>query len=556
MKKLLLSCAFLAVGITVSAQDLPTNPEPGKCYVRCKTPDVWKNEEVTIEVSPAYQKITTHPAQFKKETEQVLVKEASQVLKVIPAKYETKDVTVVVKEASQRLEKVAATTEVVTETFVTKEASQRLEIVPAVYETKTVTIEVQPASYKLEIIPAQYETKEDVYVTKEGSYSLSVIPGTFGKETISYHKKDYGSSLKVIPASFSNDSEVVETKAASAQWQMSERAPDCESSDPNDCRYWCFKEIPAQFQTVSKTVLTSDATVVRTPNCTDNSDGKNCGDATYTRVTVATPPTTKQNDIPQQTTVVKRTVMVTPPTTRQIAIPAKTKTFKKVVMVTPPTTRVIEIPQKTTTIKKTIINPESTRVVAIPEVTKTIKKTVMVTPPSTTTVDIPAEYSTITKTVLVKDAWEEAVTIPARYKTVSKEILVSKGGLTTWEEVDCKITQYSPLPINWNTGSATLTSAAKRIIDARLLPILSKGVSAEIASHTDSRGSKASNQALSERRAKAVVNYLMSKGVNASQLVANGFGENKLTNRCSDGVSCTEAEHARNRRTEFRVINQ
>ncbi len=556
MKKLLLSCAFLAFAFTVSAQDLPENPEPGKCYVRCKTPDVWKNEEVTIQTAPAYKKITTHPAQFKKETERVLVKEASTRLEVIPAVYETKDVTVVVKEASQKLEKVPAKYETVTETIVTKEASQRLEIVPAVYETRTVTVEVQPASYRLEIVPAVYETKQDVYVTKEASHSLSVIPATYGKETITYHKKDYGSSLRVIPATFSQDTEVVETKAASAQWQMSERAPDCQSSDPNDCRYWCFKEIPAQYQTVAKTLLTTDASTVRTPDCADNSDGKNCGDATYQRVTLATPPSTRKNDIAEKTTTVKRVVMVTPPSTRQITIPAKTKTFKKVVMVTPPTTRVIDIPEKTTTVKKTIITPESTRVVTIPEVTKTIKKTVMVTPPSTRTIDIPAEYSTVTKTVLVKDSWEEEVTVPAQYKTVSKEILVSKGGLTTWKEVECKDLEYSPLPINWNLGSSTLTSGAKQLIDARLLPILRKGLSVEVASHTDSRGSKESNQGLSERRAQSVVNYLMSKGVNASQLVANGFGENKLTNRCSDGVSCTEAEHARNRRTEFRVISQ
>ena len=556
MKKLLLSCAFLAFAFVVPAQDLPDNPEPGKCYVRCKTPDVWKNEEVTIETSPAYKKITTHPAQFKNETERVLVKEASQRLEIVPAVYETQTVTVVTREASQRLEKVAASTERLTETVVSKEASQRLEVVPAVYETQTVTIEVQPASYELEMVPAVYETKEDVYVTKEASHSLSIVPGTFGSQDITYNRKDYGSSLRVVPATFTQDSEVIETKAASAQWQMSERAPDCQSSDPNDCRYWCFKEIPAQYQTVSKTLLSTNASVIRTPDCADNSDGKNCGDATYKRVTVATPPSTRKNDIAQKTTTVKRTVMVTPPSTRQIAIPAKTRTYKKVVMVTPPTTRVIAIPQETITINKTVITPESTRVVAIPEVTKTIKKVVMVTPPSTRVIDIPAEYSTITKTILVKDSWEEETTVAAQYKTVSKEILISKGGLTTWKEVECKDLEYSPLPINWNLGSATLTTAAKQLIDARLLPILAKGVSAEIASHTDSRGSNSSNQALSERRAQSVVNYLMSKGVNSSQLVANGFGENKLTNRCSDGVSCTEAEHARNRRTEFRVISQ
>jgi len=53
-----------------------------------------------------------------------------------------------------------------------------------------------------------------------------------------------------------------------------------------------------------------------------------------------------------------------------------------------------------------------------------------------------------------------------------------------------------------------------------------------------------------------VVNYLVTKGVNPSQLTANGLGENKLTNRCADGVSCTEREHAANRRTTFRVVNQ
>ena len=95
------------------------------------------------------------------------------------------------------------------------------------------------------------------------------------------------------------------------------------------------------------------------------------------------------------------------------------------------------------------------------------------------------------------------------------------------------------------------------LIDTRLMPVLAQnpGVKLEIASHTDSRGTSASNQDLSERRARAVVNYLESKGVNSSLLVANGYGENRLKNRCSDGVSCTEREHAVNRRTEFRLIN-
>ena len=410
MKKVILF-GILLFSACAFAQDLPTNPEPGKCYVRCKTPDVWKNEDVTIQVSPAYKKLITRPAEYT----------------------------------------------TVTETVTVKEASQRLEVIPAVYETQTIEVVIREAGQKLRVIPASY-----------------------GSETISYTSKEPGSQLVATKATFRSGSQTIETKAASAQWAMSEKAPDCQSSDPNDCRYWCYKEIPSRSVTISTTELEADAATSRT------------------------------------------------------SIEGREGTYKKTIMSNPPTTEVIDIPA----------------------VSKTIKKTVMVTPPTTRVIDIPAETKTITKTVLAKDAWAEEVGVDAQFKTVTKEVLVSKGGLTTWKEVDCALTVNSALPVNWNTGSATLTSQAKSIIDSRLVPVLTDGVAVEIASHTDSRGSATNNQSLSERRAQAVVNYLISKGINPSQLVANGYGEARLLNRCADGVSCNESEHKANRRTTFRVINQ
>ena len=88
-----------------------------------------------------------------------------------------------------------------------------------------------------------------------------------------------------------------------------------------------------------------------------------------------------------------------------------------------------------------------------------------------------------------------------------------------------------------------------------MLPIVKDGVAVFIESHTDMRGTK-KNQELSDRRAKAVTDYLISKGINATQLFAKGFGESRLLNKCADGVVCSESEHAVNRRTTFRVINQ
>ena len=77
----------------------------------------------------------------------------------------------------------------------------------------------------------------------------------------------------------------------------------------------------------------------------------------------------------------------------------------------------------------------------------------------------------------------------------------------------------------------------------------------EILSHTDSVGNDGYNLSLSKQRAQSVVNYLVNKGISRSRLTASGFGETRLSNRCSNGVNCSPDQHQQNRRTEFRVIN-
>ncbi|MFP2994717.1 OmpA family protein [Spongiivirga sp. MCCC 1A20706] len=558
MKKLLVLFFGLCLAGTGFSQDLPTNPEPGKCYVRCVTPDVWRNETVTITTSPAYKKLRVVPAKYETVTESVVTADPSARLVPVAAKMRTEKIEVVTSEASKRLVLVPGTTRTETEEVVVQAASQRLEIVPAVYENQTFEVVVQPASEKVEIVPAKYETQEYEVVVKEASQRIEIIPAEYRNETITYQKKETGSTLKVIPASLTRDSEVVETRPATAKWEMGDVAPDCASSDPNDCRTWCYKNVPAQFETVATMVLANNASTNKIEgDCGPGTSNPDCL-GTYTKKVLVKPASTRVIDIPAVTKMVKKTVMVTPPTTKVTTIPAVTKTMTRKVMVTPPTTRVIEIPAVTKTVKKTIIVPATTEERVIPEKTTTMDKIVMAKPPTATEVPISGKSGTIKMTKLVSDAQVIEEEIPAKTTTVTKEILDKKGGLTVWREIECKLVEYSPLPINWNLGSATLTSGAKKIIDERLLPLIkqNEGASVEIASHTDSRGGKAANQALSERRAQAVVNYLIAKGINNSRLVANGYGENKLLNRCSDGVSCTEREHADNRRTEFRFISQ
>jgi outer membrane protein OmpA-like peptidoglycan-associated protein len=73
----------------------------------------------------------------------------------------------------------------------------------------------------------------------------------------------------------------------------------------------------------------------------------------------------------------------------------------------------------------------------------------------------------------------------------------------------------------------------------------------EVGGHTDSVGSEAYNQGLSERRADAVRDYLMSKGVKASRLTARGYGESRPV-----ASNDTEEGRAENRRVELVVIER
>jgi hypothetical protein len=75
----------------------------------------------------------------------------------------------------------------------------------------------------------------------------------------------------------------------------------------------------------------------------------------------------------------------------------------------------------------------------------------------------------------------------------------------------------------------------------------------EIGVHSDARGDATEELKLSQKRADVIVAHLKSKGVPKERLIAKGYGITRLLNNCGPGVSCTEAEHAENRRVEYTI---
>jgi outer membrane protein OmpA-like peptidoglycan-associated protein len=96
---------------------------------------------------------------------------------------------------------------------------------------------------------------------------------------------------------------------------------------------------------------------------------------------------------------------------------------------------------------------------------------------------------------------------------------------------------------------STLSDDAKINLD-KLVKVLNNyaDTNIEIQGHTDSKGSEAYNQALSERRASEVSGYLTREGITASRTTTKGFGEAvpKYENETAEG-------RAQNRRVEFLI---
>lgn len=82
----------------------------------------------------------------------------------------------------------------------------------------------------------------------------------------------------------------------------------------------------------------------------------------------------------------------------------------------------------------------------------------------------------------------------------------------------------------------------------------------ELSAYTDCRESKNYNQVLSDKRAKASVDYIKARITKPERITGKGFGETNLVNGCTCddniGANCTETQHQQNRRTEFKIVKK
>lgn len=108
--------------------------------------------------------------------------------------------------------------------------------------------------------------------------------------------------------------------------------------------------------------------------------------------------------------------------------------------------------------------------------------------------------------------------------------------------------------IRWAKDGTKLDPVARTELDAFADRLnVNPGLKVEIAVHSDSR-EPADAAKIDQRRAEAIVDHLVGKGIKRDRLVARGYGSSRLVNHCAPGVRCTEAEHSQNRRVAFTVL--
>ncbi|WP_313805400.1 OmpA family protein [Flavobacterium sp.] len=145
---------------------------------------------------------------------------------------------------------------------------------------------------------------------------------------------------------------------------------------------------------------------------------------------------------------------------------------------------------------------------------------------------------------------------------VSKTIAVSQkeGGelpvIAELDPIDVIITETEVIlnDIFFEFNRSNITKQGAFELD-KLVQVLKNSPNMEIMvkSHTDNRGSDTFNMNLSDRRAKATVQYVISKGIAKERITGKGYGESEPKVACD---SCSEEEHAKNRRSEFLIVKK
>lgn len=392
--------AILAVG-SVAAQEVDNteilpDAKPGDCFAKVIT-----------------------PARFTTRSEEVVVQEASERIETIPAEYETVERSIVVKEASETIDPVQG---------VYGQETEEIEVRPA--ETHWVGklggsgSDVMPASpgalegiersgvdlasvkggtcFREYFTDAEYRTGEQRVLIKEATQKVEATPAVY--ETIEERVlvKEASSQVVDVPAVYRTETESVLVEPARSIWKTDCGIIEQVANTTGDVM--CLVEVPARYETLSKTVLDK-------------------------------PATTKTISVPAEYRTVKVERLVTPASEKRVEVPAEYQTVQTRVKIADAGFFWLAAGEEPDS--EATWNGHEVCLAERPAVMESVTRQILSKPASAKVVEVPARYESIKVQRLLTPATERRIEIPARTRTVTSQIQVEPSRLE-WRKVLCE----------------------------------------------------------------------------------------------------------------------
>ncbi len=434
----------------------------------------FKTVSEQVLVKPESKRVEVIPGTFKTVTEQVMVTPERKELKVIPAVYGEREESVLDRPATTRVETVPATYKAVTDNVLVRAETLRYEPIAIPLRTVTEQVLAREASARLVANRSTLKTVTEQVVVREASKRLIEVPAVYEtttervQVTESYRQwkrgRAYiGRAVDVRPLR----SFVVgrDGKVDGASVELGGAVADNQRLDDD---VMCLVEIPATFETITRQVLKTPASV--------REEVVPAEYGTVRRQVLDQAATTSSQDLPAQYQTVthrvidiekmkadgykfddKGNIIATPAGervlrasavaaaaggaaaaaakaggagsgeegyVREIRVPAEYRTVTVQVVDKPATVRTVEVPAAYKTVKTTVVTkPATTEEVVIPAVYETVTRRVVDQAPSTRDIPIPAVYKTVEKRVVDTPASARKIPVPAVYETVTRRVV-------------------------------------------------------------------------------------------------------------------------------------
>lgn len=433
-------------------------------------PATFKTVTERVMIKPEGKRVEVVPGTFKTVTERVMVTPERKELKVVPAEYAEKEEVVIDKPATTRVETVPATYKTLTDNVLVKAESLRYEPIAIPLKTVSEQVLLREASARLVASKSTLKTVTEQVVVREASKRLVEVPAVYktvvdrfeivpAYKTWKRGRAYVGRALDVRPLRG-----FVVGKDGKVDGATVDLAASSADNTRLDDDVMCLVEVPAQYETVTRQVLETPASV--------REEVVPAEYGTVRRQVLDQQASTSSQDIPAQyQTVTHRVIdidklkadgfkfddkgnIIATPTgervlrasavgagasstaksggaasgeegyVREIKIPAEYRTVTVQVVDKPATVRTVEVPATSKAVRRTVVvKPATTEEVVIPAVYETVTRRVVDQAPSTRDIAIPAEYTTVTKRVVDTPATTRKIPVPAQYETVKRRVV-------------------------------------------------------------------------------------------------------------------------------------